>query len=179
MKKLSMEQLNRVSVSEFQDEAKFPLVLILDDIRSMNNVGSLFRTADAFAVEHLYLCGITAQPPHKEIHKTALGATESVSWSYEKSVVDLVKRLKEEQYMVYIVEQTDTPLYLNYFEPEKNKKIAIILGNEVFGVNDALLAIVDGALEIPQYGTKHSLNVTIAGGVVIWSLIQKMERQTV
>ena len=109
MKKLSMDQLNRVSVSEFQDEAKFPLVLILDDIRSMNNVGSLFRTADAFAVEHLYLCGITAQPPHKEIHKTALGATESVSWSYEKSVVDLVKRLKEEQYMVYIVEQTDTP----------------------------------------------------------------------
>ncbi len=179
MKKLSMEQLNRISVSEFQDEAKFPLVLILDDIRSMNNVGSLFRTADAFAVEHLYLCGITAQPPHKEIHKTALGATESVSWSYEKSVVDLVKRLKEEQFLVYIVEQTDTPLYLNHFEPKKDKKIAIILGNEVFGVNDALLPLVDGALEIPQYGTKHSLNVTIAGGVVIWSLIQKMERQTV
>ena len=170
MKKLSLSELNRTSTEKFKQQDKTPLVVILDNVRSMNNVGSIFRTADAFAVEKLYLCGITATPPHKEITKTALGATESVDWEHREDVVALVKELQETGYLVYMIEQTDASIMLDSFMPDVSKKIAVVLGNEVFGVDDRLLPVVDGAIEIPQYGTKHSLNVSIAGGIVIWEI---------
>ena len=170
MKKLSLSELNRISPEEFKQQSKIPLVVVLDNVRSMNNVGSIFRTADAFTVEKLYLCGITATPPHKEITKTALGATESVNWEHKEDVVELVKELQAKNYLVYMIEQTDSSIMLDNFTPDLSKKIAIVLGNEVFGVDDRLLPVVDGALEIPQYGTKHSLNVSIAGGIVIWEI---------
>ena len=170
MKKLSLSELNRTSTEKFKQQDKTPLVVILDNVRSMNNVGSIFRTADAFAVEKLYLCGITATPPHKEITKTALGATESVDWEHREDVVALVKELQEKDYLVYMIEQTDASIMLDSFMPDVSKKIAVVLGNEVFGVDDRLLPVVDGAIEIPQYGTKHSLNVSIAGGIVIWEI---------
>ena len=176
MKKRSLTELNRITTEEFKEKEKIPLVVILDNIRSMNNTGSVFRTADAFALEKIYLCGITATPPHKEITKTALGATESVKWEYREDALLLIEELQRDGYLVYVVEQTDTPTLLHQFFPDKSKKIAIILGNEVFGVDDRLLPIVDGAIEIPQYGTKHSLNVSIAAGIVIWDLFQKLEK---
>ncbi|MDR1345604.1 MAG: RNA methyltransferase [Bacteroidales bacterium] len=170
MRKLSMDELNRVSPEQFHQQRKFPLVVVLDNIRSMHNVGALFRTCDAFNVEKLYLCGITATPPHKEISKTALGATESVAWEYVEDVVNIVQQLKKQKYKVYIVEQTSQSILLNQWHPTPGEKIAIVLGNEVFGVDNRLLSECNGALEIPQYGTKHSLNVAIAGGIVIWEL---------
>jgi len=173
MKKLSMNELNRVTPEQFKNQAKTPLIVILDNIRSMNNVGSIFRTCDAFAVEKLYLCGITAKPPHKDIAKTALGATESVDWEYVENVVGLVKRLKENNIKIFIIEQTDNSTFLQNFQFPEEKK-AIVLGNEVFGVTEELLAICDGVIEIPQHGTKHSLNVTIAAGIVIWEAFKKM-----
>jgi tRNA G18 (ribose-2'-O)-methylase SpoU len=174
MKKLNMDELNRVSPEQFHQQKKFPLVVVLDNIRSMHNVGSLFRTCDAFNVEKIYLCGITAIPPHKEISKTALGATESVAWEYMEDVVHAVQYLKKQKYKVYIVEQTDQSIPLNHWHSTPSEKIAIVLGNEVFGVDDRLLSECDGALEIPQYGTKHSLNVAIAGGIVIWELCRTL-----
>ncbi|PKP21253.1 MAG: RNA methyltransferase [Bacteroidetes bacterium HGW-Bacteroidetes-20] len=175
MKKLSMDELNRSSVDQFKSEIKTPLVVILDNIRSMNNVGSIFRTCDAFAIEHLYLCGITAQPPHKDIAKTALGATESVAWSYHEDVVSLVTQLQQDHFEVYLIEQTDNSILLDKFEITPNKKVAIVLGNEVFGVDEKLLPICNGVIEIPQFGTKHSLNVTIAGGIVIWEMVKQIK----
>ena len=167
-----MTELARISPDEFKTTKKIPLIVILDNIRSMNNVGSIFRTCDAFVVEKLYLCGITATPPHKDIAKTALGATESVDWEYAEKVVDLVKSLQKNNIKVYLVEQTDSSVLLNQFQfPEE--KMAIVLGNEVFGVTDDLLPLCNGAIEIPQHGTKHSLNVTIAAGVVIWEVFKK------
>ena len=168
-----MNELNRVTPEQFKNQAKTPLIVILDNIRSMNNVGSIFRTCDAFAVEKLYLCGITAKPPHKDIAKTALGATESVDWEYVENVVGLVKRLKENNIKIFIIEQTDNSTFLQNFQFPEEKK-AIVLGNEVFGVTEELLAICDGVIEIPQHGTKHSLNVTIAAGIVIWEAFKKM-----
>jgi tRNA G18 (ribose-2'-O)-methylase SpoU len=162
-----MDELGRITPDEFKKNPKIPLIVILDNIRSMNNVGSIFRTCDAFTVEKLYLCGITAQPPHKDIAKTALGATESVDWEYVEDVVELVQHLKQNNTKVYLIEQTDSSMLLNQFQFPK-EKTAIILGNEVFGVTEALLPLCDGAIEIPQHGTKHSLNVTIAAGIVIW-----------
>jgi len=170
-----MEELHRTSVEEFKNAEKSRLVVVLDNVRSMSNVGSIFRTCDAFAIEKLYLCGITAQPPHKEITKTALGATESVAWEHHQDVVDLVNQLQNEQYKVYLVEQTDHSIFLNHYTYTPNDKVAIVLGNEVFGVDDRLLPISDGVIEIPQFGTKHSLNVTIAGGIVIWEIIKQMK----
>jgi tRNA G18 (ribose-2'-O)-methylase SpoU len=170
MKKLSMSELGRVTPEEFKKTQKIPVVVILDNIRSMNNVGSIFRTCDAFAVEKIYLCGITATPPHKDIAKTALGATESVDWEYAENVVDLVHQLKKDNTKVFLIEQTDNSIFLNQFQFPK-EKIAIILGNEVFGVTEELLPICDGAIEIPQHGTKHSLNVTIAAGIVLWECL--------
>lgn len=174
MKKLSLAELNRPTVDEYRKTTKIPLIVILDNIRSMNNIGSLFRTADAFAVEKLYLCGITATPPNKEIHKTALGATESVEWEYREDVVVLVNELKEAGIGIYLIEQTDFSVMIDRYELEESEKIAIILGNEVFGVSDELLPLADGALEIPQFGTKHSLNVSVAGGIVIWEMCKKI-----
>ena len=167
-----MNELGRISSEEFKKTPKIPVIVILDNIRSMNNVGSIFRTSDAFAVEKLYLCGITATPPHKDIAKTALGATESVDWEYAENVVDLVHRLRNNNTKVYLIEQTDHSVFLNQFQFSE-EKIAIVFGNEVFGVNEDLLPICDGAIEIPQHGTKHSLNVTIAAGVVLWECLRK------
>jgi len=174
MKKLSLSDLNRISTEEFKQKKKTPLIVVLDNIRSMNNVGSIFRTADAFAVEKLYLCGITATPPNKEITKTALGATESVAWEYRENVVELVKELKQREVKTFIVEQTDDSIMLQDFTPQNGETIALIFGNEVFGVSDELLPQVTGALEIPQFGTKHSLNVSIAGGIAIWEIFKKL-----
>ncbi len=170
-----MDELQRSTIEEFKNVEKSRLVVVLDNVRSMSNVGSIFRTCDAFAIEKLYLCGITAQPPHKEITKTALGATESVDWEHHQDVVELVHYLKKEQYKVYLVEQTDHSIFLNQYKYNSNEKVAIVLGNEVFGVDDRLLPICDGVIEIPQFGTKHSLNVTIAGGIVIWEIIKQMK----
>ncbi len=174
MKKLSLSELNRISIEDFKQFRKTPLIVILDNIRSMNNVGSIFRTADAFILEKIYLCGITATPPHKEITKTALGATESVDWEYREDVVALVKELKAKSVKSYAIEQTDNSIMLQDFMPEKEDVIALILGNEVFGISDALLPEVEGVLEIPQFGTKHSLNVSIAAGIAIWEIFKKL-----
>lgn len=175
MKKLSMEELQRNSIQDFRNIKKFPIVVVLDNVRSMSNVGSIFRTCDGFAVEQLFLCGITAQPPHKEITKTALGATESVKWAYHEDVVDCITSLKKQEYKIFLVEQTDNSVMLDQFLYQKNDKIAIVLGNEVFGVEERLLPICDGVIEIPQFGTKHSFNVTIAGGIVIWEIVKQMK----
>lgn len=174
MKKLSMDELHRVSTEEYKRQAKTPLVVVLDNVRSMYNVGSIFRTCDGFSVERLLLCGITARPPHKEIAKTALGATESVDWQYYPDVVEAVKAVKAQGYLVYAVEQVDTSIKLNDFQLPSGEKVAIVLGNEVFGVSDEVLPLCDGALEIPQSGTKHSFNVSIAGGIVIWELWKRL-----
>lgn len=173
MRKLLPEEMGRVTPEEFKKQAKLPLVVILDNVRSMNNVGSVFRTSDAFGVERLYLCGITATPPNKEITKTALGATESVDWVYEPDTAALVQRLKKEGWLVYAVEQVDDSEDFTKFSFEKDKKYALVLGNEVFGVDDAVLPFCDGAIEIPQVGVKHSLNVSVTGGIVIWEFFRQ------
>ncbi|MBR4136321.1 MAG: RNA methyltransferase [Bacteroidales bacterium] len=173
MKKLSMEELNRVTPEQFKSQDKFPIVMVLDSIRSMNNVGSVFRTCDAMNVEKLYLCGITACPPQKEIAKTALGATESVDWEYVEDVAALARRLHEEGYTIAIVEQTDESVMLPRIDFTQYPKLCLIVGNEVFGISDALLPLCDLAVEIPQFGTKHSLNVTIAAGMVLWEAVKQ------
>ena len=167
-----MDELNRVSTEEFKQQEKLPLVVVLDNVRSMYNVGSLFRTCDAFSVERLLLCGITACPPHKEISKTALGATESVDWEHFPTTKDALINLKSKGYTILAVEQVDTSTPLHTFVPAEGSKVAVVLGNEVFGVDDDVLPLCDGALEIPQNGTKHSLNVSIAGGIVIWEIFK-------
>ena len=169
-----MDELNRVTTEEFKAQEKIPLVVVMDNVRSMYNVGSVFRTCDAFSVERLLLCGITACPPHKEIAKTALGATESVEWKHYGMTTEAVAELKQLGYKVFAVEQVDTSVMLDRLEVPVTEKTAIVLGNEVFGVNDEVLALCDGAIEIPQNGTKHSLNVSIAGGIVIWEFFKKM-----
>ena len=169
-----MDELNRVTTEEFKAQEKIPLVVVMDNVRSMYNVGSVFRTCDAFSVERLLLCGITACPPHKEIAKTALGATESVDWAHYSTTVEAVTELKQQGYKVWAVEQVDTSVMLDRMEVSGDEKTAIVLGNEVFGVDDEVLALCDGAIEIPQNGTKHSLNVSIAGGIVIWEFFKKM-----
>jgi tRNA G18 (ribose-2'-O)-methylase SpoU len=173
MEKRSMEKLGRLSADEFKAADKFPFVLVLDNIRSGLNVGSLFRTADAFALSKLILCGITAQPPHREILKTALGSTETVEWEWRSDIVEAVKELQTKGYKVYALEQTSQPIWLQDFKVEPSQPYAFILGNEVDGVEERALALCDGALEIPQFGTKHSLNVAVAAGILTWSLVGK------
>lgn len=173
MKKLSMDELNRISVEEFKETEKSKFCIVLDDIRSMNNVGSAFRTGDAFLVEKIYLCGITATPPHRDIEKTALGSTDSVTWEHKADVVELVKELQQKDYVVMAVEQVENSLKLNEFKPEKDKKYAFVFGNEVFGVNEEVVKIADRALEIPQFGTKHSLNIAVSLGIVCWDFVSK------
>lgn len=172
-----MEQLNRVDVESFKEQQKSPLVLVLDSVRSMNNVGSAFRTCDGFAIEKLFLCGITATPPHREIEKTALGATESMDWEYVKETKQLIERLKNEGYKVYAVEQADEAVFLNEFEIDAKAKYALVFGNEVYGVDDEVMGMVDGCIEIPQYGTKHSFNVAVTIGIVLWDFINKVKRE--
>lgn len=165
-----MDDLNRISVEEFKQTDKIPLVIILDNIRSMHNVGSVFRTSDAFLVNRIILCGFTPRPPHRDINKTALGATETVNWQYQESTLDAVNELKAEGYKIYGIEQVDNSIELEKFTFDKNEKIAIVLGNEVEGVDEEVLKQCDGSIEIPQFGTKHSLNVSVAAGIVIWEL---------
>jgi tRNA G18 (ribose-2'-O)-methylase SpoU len=172
--KLSMDELNRLDVSTYKTTEKFPYVIVLDDIRSMNNIGSAFRTGDAFRCSSIHLCGITAQPPHREISKTALGADESVDWVYFADAADSRKSLREAGYQIVCVEQVRGSVSLEKFEPIKNHKYAFVFGNEVFGVNDAWIQEADFSLEIPQFGTKHSLNVSVSMGVVIWDFVSKI-----
>ena len=169
-----MDELNRDSVEAFKEKTKTPIVLVLDNVRSLNNVGSAFRTGDAFAVEKIYLCGITGTPPNKEINKTALGATESVNWDHAEHTSELLKRLKAEGFKILAVEQVTNSVSLKAFQPEKNQKYALVFGNEVFGVEEAALALADTVLEIPQFGTKHSLNISVALGIVVWDLVSKL-----
>ena len=168
MRKLKIEELNRVDVATFQAQDKIPVVVVCDNIRSMYNVGSIFRTCDAFAVEKVYLCGITAKPPHKEIRKTALGATESVEWEYVADAKNLIMQLIENQYVPIAIEQVDHPMKLDDFQVDTDKKYVLIFGNEVEGVQQELIELCNYAVEIPQSGTKHSLNVSVCAGVVLW-----------
>jgi tRNA G18 (ribose-2'-O)-methylase SpoU len=173
-KKLSMDELNRLDISAYKTTEKFPYVIVLDDIRSMNNIGSAFRTGDAFKCSAIHLCGITAQPPHREISKTALGADESVDWFYFEDGAASRKSLRAEGYQIVCVEQVQDSVSLEKFEPVKGTKYAFVFGNEVFGVNDAWIQEADFSLEIPQFGTKHSLNVSVSMGVVIWDFVSKI-----
>lgn len=173
VKKLSMNELNRITIEEFKQKKKLDLCLILDDVRSMANVGSVFRSSDGFRLEKIYLCGITSTPPHREIEKTALGATDSVAWEYRESALDLVKELKNEGYKILSLEQVDKSIMLNDFQPEITTKHALILGNEVFGVNEELIKNSDAVIEIPQFGTKHSFNVSVSAGIFLWDYFTK------
>ncbi len=176
MKKLSMEELERLSVQEYKAIEKSPLVLVLDNVRSLNNVGSAFRTGDAFRVEKIFLCGITGTPPHRDIQKTALGATESVTWEYVNHTTLAVEKLKEEGYTICALEQVDRSIMLNEFEAKADGKYALIFGNEVFGVEDEVLQTCDYVLEIPQMGTKHSLNISVTLGIAVWDFMVKMKQ---
>ncbi len=175
MRKLKNSELQRLSITDFKTADKIPLIVILDDIRSLNNVGSVFRTSDAFLIEKIYLCGITATPPNKEIHKTALGSTESVDWEYAADVTGLISTLKNKGVKVVAIEQTENSIMLQDFKVKKNQKIAIIFGNEVKGVQQKAVNLCDAAIEIPQFGTKHSLNISVSVGVVLWDLFKKMK----
>jgi tRNA G18 (ribose-2'-O)-methylase SpoU len=176
MEKNSMENLGRISVDDFKSRPKIPLTLVLDSVRSGLNVGSIFRTADAFALERVFLCGITAQPPHREILKTALGSTDSVEWAYFPEATNAIRALKHEGYIVLAIEQTTEKTWLQDFFTEKEKRYAFVLGNEVEGVDAEVLELCDGALEIPQFGTKHSLNVAVAAGIVAWEFVRGSEQ---
>lgn len=168
MRKLKIDELKRLSVDQFKSAEKTELVILLDNVRSLNNVGSVFRTSDAFRIKKIMLCGITATPPHNEIHKTALGAEDAVVWAYYEDTLSAIKDLKAEAYTVFSVEQAENSLMLDEFVPEKGQKYALILGNEVKGVQQNVVDASDACIEIPQYGTKHSLNVSITAGIVIW-----------
>lgn len=174
MRKLKITELNRLTPEEFKRIPKLPLVVVLDDIRSLHNIGSVFRTADAFCIACVYLCGITATPPHPEMHKTALGAEFTVDWKYVKHTVDAVEELKQEGYTVYAIEQAEHSVMLNELSLDSSKKYAIVMGNEVKGVKQEVIDHADGCIEIPQYGTKHSLNVSVTAGIVIWDLFNKL-----
>lgn len=174
-KKLKLEELDRISIEAFKQAEKTPLIIVLDNIRSLNNIGSVFRTSDAFRVEKIYLCGITAQPPHRDIHKTALGATDAVEWEYVADTTDLVLRLNEDGVETYAIEQAEDSIKLNEFMPTKTGKTAIIMGNEVEGVQQEVVYACKGVIEIPQFGTKHSLNISVCTGVVIWDLFNKIQ----
>ncbi len=175
MRKLTMDELKRISVEDFKSSVKIPIVIILDNIRSQNNTGSVFRTADAFRLEAIFLCGITATPPHREIHKTALGATESVSWTYYADTTAAIRVLKAKKYKIFAIEQTDRSIPLNQFVPDKEEGIALVFGNEVNGVDDKIMDYCDASVEIPQFGTKHSLNISVAAGIVIWDIVAKLK----
>jgi 23S rRNA (guanosine2251-2'-O)-methyltransferase len=174
MRKLSMDELNRKSVEEFRRSKKISIVIILDNVRSMHNVGSIFRTADAFLIQSLMLCGYTPRPPHRDIHKTALGATETVTWEYHPSILDVLKQLKAEGFSIYAVEQAVGSVLLQELDIKRDDKIALIFGNEVEGVQDEVISICDKCIEIPQSGMKHSLNISVAAGITIWELYKRL-----
>ncbi|MGB0525749.1 MAG: RNA methyltransferase [Flammeovirgaceae bacterium] len=174
MRKLTMDELHRASVEEFKQSDKHQVAVVLDNIRSMHNVGSAFRTSDAFKIEKLVLCGITARPPHREIHKTALGATESVTWEHEEDTAAAVQQLKAAGYQIVVVEQTTNSVMLQDFDFTPAEKYAFVFGNEAFGVSDDVLPFADQSLEIPQFGTKHSLNISVSLGIVLWDYVRKV-----
>lgn len=176
MRKLKINELSRLSKEDYKKAEKTPLVVVLDNVRSCNNIGSVFRTSDALLVEKIYLCGITATPPNKEIHKTALDAEKSVDWAYFEKTEDAVKQLKQDGYKVYAVEQVENSIPLPDFLPAENEKTALVFGNEVKGVQQKVVNLCDGAIEIPQYGTKHSLNVSVSAGIVLWDVFQKIKK---
>jgi tRNA G18 (ribose-2'-O)-methylase SpoU len=175
MRKLKNSELDRLSIDDFKQVKKTPIIVVLDNIRSLNNIGSVFRTCDAFLIEKIYLCGITATPPHKDIHKTALGSTETVDWEYVENIMDLVQRLKSENIKVLSIEQAEHATMLNGFQPEDNTSYALVFGNEVKGVKQEVVSASDMVLEIPQFGTKHSLNISVSVGVVIWDVFAKLK----
>jgi len=175
MRKLKNAELERLTIDEFKGSFKTPIVVIMDNIRSLNNIGSIFRTSDAFLIEKIYLCGITATPPHNEIRKTALGATESVIWEYHENTEAVISKLKSENYVTLAIEQVENSIMLNQFEIDKFKKYAVVFGNEVKGVKQSVVDLCDYSIEIPQLGTKHSLNVSVSAGVVLWDLFQKFQ----
>ncbi|WPY98151.1 RNA methyltransferase [Christiangramia sp. OXR-203] len=175
-RKLKNAELDRKTVSEFKEATKTPIIIILDNIRSLNNIGSVFRTADAFLIEKIYLCGITARPPHKDIQKTALGATETVAWEYVEDTLELVTKLQQEGKKVYAIEQAENAVMLDKFELLKDQTSAVIFGNEVKGVQQEVVTASDAVIEIPQLGSKHSLNISVSTGVVVWDLFSKLQR---
>ena len=174
MRKLKNSELDRLSVDAFKEADKTPLIIVLDNIRSLNNIGSVFRTSDAFLIRKIYLCGITATPPHKDIHKTALGSTETVDWEYVENTLELVERLKQNGIKVISIEQAENAIMLNNFIPKQQKIYALVFGNEVKGVGQKVVSTSDMVVEIPQYGTKHSLNISVSVGVVVWDVFSKM-----
>ena len=174
MRKLKLDELNRASVTEFKAQKKLPVAVMLDNVRSMHNVGSIFRTADGFAVEKVCLCGITGQPPHREIEKTALGATQSVDWEYYAEPLQAVEQLREDGYQIIAIEQAENSITLNKFKAESGKKYALIFGNEVNGVSDEVMNAIDACIEIPQFGTKHSFNIVVSAGIVLWDFFVKV-----
>ena len=173
MRKLKIYEIERIDTEQFREADKIPVVIVLDNIRSAHNVGSFFRTSDAFRIAHIYLCGITAQPPSNEIRKTALGATDSVDWSYHERTEEVIEKLQSKGFIVAGIEQVDEPIMLEDYKNEKDQPIALVFGNEVKGVQQSVLDKCDLAIEIPQYGTKHSLNVSVSGGIVIWELFKQ------
>lgn len=175
VQKLKLEELNRIDVETFKTVEKIPLIVVLDNIRSMHNVGATFRTADAFLIQKIILCGITPQPPHREIHKAALGATESVDWKYENDIITVINELKSEGFEVIGIEQTTDSRMITDFSIDRSKKYAVILGNEVEGISDEALPHIDSFIEIPQLGTKHSLNVSVCGGIVMWEFAKALK----
>ncbi|WP_264565493.1 RNA methyltransferase [Flavobacterium sp. N3904] len=174
MRKLENNELERKSIADFKKSDKTPLILVLDDIRSLHNIGSVFRTADAFLIEKIILCGITATPPNKEIHKTALGATETVTWEHQENVLEVIANLKKENITTLAIEQVESAIFLQDFKVKKDQKYALVFGNEVYGVAQDAVALCDGCIEIPQLGTKHSLNISVSAGIVVWDLFCKI-----
>lgn len=175
MRKLTNSELNRINVNEYKSSEKTPIIVVLDNVRSLNNIGSVFRTSDAFLVEKIYLCGITATPPHRDIQKTALGATESVDWRYYENALDAIQELKAANYKIISIEQVAGSISLEQFEVVNNQKYAVIFGNEVKGVQQSLIDISDNCIEIPQFGTKHSFNISVSAGIVLWELYKKLK----
>ncbi len=174
MQKKTNIELNRIGIEQFKEAEKIPLLVVLDNVRSLSNIGSIFRTSDAFKIQSIYLCGITATPPHREIQKTALGATESVNWQYFQHTQEAIHQLKKEGYKIVAIEQAQNSIELQKYPIDKVQPIAVIFGNEVDGVEDSIMELIDECIEIPQYGTKHSLNISVSAGIVIWDLFNKM-----
>ena len=175
MRKLDNNELERKSIKDFKEATKTPVIIVLDDVRSLNNIGSIFRTSDAFLIEKIYLCGITATPPNKEINKTALGATETVVWEHAENILDVIENLKNQKIKVFAIEQVENAIFLDNFTVLENQKYALIFGNEVFGVSQKAIELCDGTIEIPQLGTKHSLNIAVSAGIVIWDFFTKLK----
>ena len=175
MRKLKTDELNRVGIEDFKKQEKLPLVVILDNVRSMHNIGSIFRTSDGFSIEKIILCGITAQPPHREIEKTALGATQSIDWIYFKDITEAIRNLKKDAYQIIAIEQAENSTMLNDYIPDRTEKYALIFGNEVNGVSEEAMKLIDLCIEIPQFGTKHSFNIVVSAGIVLWDFFAKLK----